>query len=240
VAPSVTSASHRPQRRDALRNRQRIVDAAQRLVSDRGLGVSHEQIAEAADLAVGTVYRHFPDRSLLIEEALTGHVEAVVAHALAAEAVEDPWRALVEFMQTGLESRVHNQGLHELVTAAGGGLELAIHSRRRIAPIARRIVARCQDAGVVRPDVTVYDLALVPMMIGALGHSARNADPDLWRRHLMIILDGLRYRGAPLPGKPPSARVVDAVAARWLPTGREPKRRRGSAGTSNAPVARLP
>lgn len=220
----MSSASHRPQRRDARRNRQRIVDAAQRLVSDRGLGVSHEQIAEAADLAVGTVYRHFPDRNVLIQEALTGHVDAVVSHALAAEAIEDPWLALVEFMQTGLESRVRNQGLHELVTAAGGGLELAINSRRRIAPIAGRIVARCHEAGVLRPDVTVYDLALVPMMIGALGHSARTVDPGLWRRHLTIILDGFRHHGAPLPGQPPSAQVVDAVTGSWVPSGRELKR----------------
>jgi AcrR family transcriptional regulator len=225
VGTSSPSASHRPQRRDARRNRQRIVDAALQLVSDRGLGVSHEQITEAADLAVGTVYRHFPDRDVLIQEALAGHVDAVVSHALAAETIEDPWEALVVFMQTGLESRVRNQGLHELVTAAGGGLDLAVHSRKRIAPVAARIVARCHEAGALRPEVTVYDLALVPMMIGALGHSARTVDPGLWRRHLMIFLDGLRYAGAPLPGRPPSARVVDAVTGSWRPSGPEPKRR---------------
>lgn len=227
VSSPVSSASDRPLRRDARRNRQRIVDAAQQLVSDRGLGVSHEQIAEAADLAVGTVYRHFPDRTVLIEEVLGGHVEAVVSRALLAEAVDDPWQALVEFMQTGLESRVRNQGLHELVMAAGGGLDLAVHSRRRIAPVAARIVDRCHEAGVLRPDVTVYDLALVPMMIGVLGHSARSVDPDLWRRHLMIILDGFRHHGAPLPGTAPSPEVVDAVTGGPLSSGRE--RRRGAA-----------
>ena len=220
----MSSASNRPQRRDARRNRQRIVDAVRQLVTDRGLGVSHEQIAEAADLAVGTVYRHFPDRNVLIQEALTGHVDAVVAHALAAEAIEDPWEALVAFMQTGMESRVQNQGLHELVMAAGGGLELAVQSRRRIAPVAARIVARCHEAGVLRPDVTVYDLAMVPMMIGALGHSARTVDPGLWRRHLMIMLDGFRHRGAPLPGRPPTARVVAAVTGRRVPDGPKLKR----------------
>ena len=195
-------------------------------VAHRGLGFSHEQIAEAADLAVGTVYRHFPDRTVLIEEVLGAHVEEVVSRALLAEAVDDPWQALVEFMQTGLESRVRNQGLHELVMAAGGGLELAVHSRRRIAPVAARIVDRCHEAGVLRPDVTVYDLALVPIMIGVLGHGARGVDPDLWRRHLVIILDGFRHHGAPLPGTAPAAAVVDAVTGAPLPPGRERGRRR--------------
>jgi hypothetical protein len=168
-----------------------------------------------------------PDRAVLIEEALVDHVEPVVAHALAAERIEDPWLTLVTFMRSGLESPVRNQGLRELVTAAGGGLGLAVHSCRRIALVAARIVARCHEAGVLRPDVTVYDLAMVPMMIGALGHSARAVDPDLWLRHLTIVLDGFRHHGRPLPGTAPTGRVVDAVAENWMLPTPEAKARRG-------------
>lgn len=59
--------------------------------------------------------------------------------------------------------------------------------------------------------MTVYDLALVPMMIGVLGHCARREAPDLWRRQLTIILDGFRYQGAALPGKPPSATDIEKI-----------------------------
>jgi AcrR family transcriptional regulator len=71
-------------RRDAERNRQRILAAAAGLISEQGLGVSHDQIAQAADVAVGTVYRRFPDKASLVEALFADQVDAVVAAARAA------------------------------------------------------------------------------------------------------------------------------------------------------------
>ncbi len=207
----------RPLRRDARRNRQRILEAGRELVVEHGLNVSHEQIAEAADVAVGTVYRHFPDRELLVEELLTGHVDAVVARAEAAAQIEDPWEALVSFMVTGLEIRVANRGLHEIFLGTTRGARLATHSRERIAPLAARIVDRCHRAGVLRPGVGALDLAVVPIMIGALGTSARHASPELWKRHLVAILDGFRYDGGALPGSTPTPGQIDQILSSWRP-----------------------
>ena len=198
--------SDRPLRRDAERNRQRILAAAADLIAERGLGVSHDQIAKAADVAVGTVYRRFPEKSSLIEALYRDQVDAVVSSARAALEIADPWLALVTFMTEILQFQAGNRGLRELSSGAPDSIALATHARTQIAPIVARLLQRAHEAGAVRPDVTEQDLALVPIMIGAVIHSARHVDPGLWRRALTIVLDGLRPGHAtPLPGTVPDS-----------------------------------
>jgi AcrR family transcriptional regulator len=196
----------RPLRRDAERNRQRILTAAASLIAEHGLSVSHDQIAKAADVAVGTVYRRFPEKSSLIEELYRDQVDAVVASARAALQIADPWQALVTFMTEILQFQAGNRGLAELSSGAPDGLALAAYARTQIAPVVHELLARAHHAGIVRPDVTEPDLALVPIMIGAIIHRARDVDPELWRRTLAIVLDGLRpQHQSPLPGTAPGS-----------------------------------
>jgi AcrR family transcriptional regulator len=193
----------RPLRRDAERNRRRILAAAADLIAEQGLGVSHDQIAQAAGVAVGTVYRRFPDKSSLIEALFRDQVDAVVAAARAALQIGDPWSALTTFMTEILQMYAANRGLRELSSGSAHGLALASHARAQIAPVVTELLARAHASHVVRSDVTEQDLALVPIMIGAVIHSARTVDPQLWRRTLTIVLDGLRATNDdPLPGRP--------------------------------------
>src|SRR5438270_6695856 len=84
----------RPLRKDAERNRRRILDAAAELFAERGLGVTLNDIAHHADVGVGTVYRRFPDKDVLIDALFEERVEEMIA--LAEEALQDadPWRGL--------------------------------------------------------------------------------------------------------------------------------------------------
>ena len=96
--------------------------------------------------------------------------------------------------------------LRELSSGSRHGLALGSYARTQIAPVVTELLARARDAGVVRADVTEQDLALVPVMIGAVIHSARAVDPELWRRTLVVVLDGLRaVHHDPLPGTPPDS-----------------------------------
>lgn len=208
----------RPLRRDAERNRQRILAAAAELIAEHGLEVSHDQIAKYADVAVGTVYRRFPDRSTLIEAIYRDQVDDVVRTARSALEIADPWEGLVTFMTGVMQFLADNRGLRELSSAAADGLALGRYARTQIAPVVVELVARARDAGVVRDDLTEQDLAVVPIMIGAVIHSSRHVDPGLWRRMLTIVLDGLRPGGTPaLPGHAPDtgdvARIISAEPA---------------------------
>lgn len=206
LVSKASDSSARPLRRDAERNRQRILQAAAQLAAENGLAISHDQIAHAADVAVGTVYRRFPDRSALIDALFTDQVAVVVADARAALTISDPWQALVTFMNNVLDHQAANRGLRELTTSTPDGLALATHARTQIAPVVTELLGRAQQAGVVRPDITEQDLALIPLMIGAVIHATGSSNADLWRRTLAIVLNGLRPgHPDPLPIAPVNA-----------------------------------
>jgi AcrR family transcriptional regulator len=205
-------ATRRPLRRDAERNRRRILDAARKLVAQRGLAISHDEIARAAEVAVGTVYRRFPDKESLVEALYADRLDEVVAAAEAARDLPDPWQALVAFMTDTLEKQADNRGLGDLAYGTARAMKLSTQARERVAPVVDDIVRRARAAGVVRAGVGATDLAFVPIMVGAVMESARGIDDDLWRRMLVLLLDGFRSgQNTPLPGGQPSGETFDVI-----------------------------
>lgn len=181
----------RPLRKDAERNRQRILTAARSLVAVNGLGVSHDQLAEAADVAVGTVYRRFPDKDSLFEALFTEDVDRVMALARRSLEMADPWEALVAFVTESLELQAGNRGLKEFLMFNVTS-DTMNDCRARLLPVIDQIVARAHQAGVLRPGITTFDLGMVPLMIGPVMDGCRAVRPELWRRSLDIVLNGLR------------------------------------------------
>lgn len=192
----------RPLRRDAERNRRRILDAAAEVFADRGLGASLDDIAHHAEVGVGTVYRRFPSKDLLIDALFEEQMNDVVALAEEGLAIEDAWTGLVHFMTRATELQAHNRGLKELLLGArmGEPSGVAASCRERIEPAVGRLVARAQADGSLRADVVLTDLPLIQLMVGALVDYTRGVDPEVWHRLLVVVLDGLRAQpGAPTP-----------------------------------------
>jgi AcrR family transcriptional regulator len=214
----------RPLRRDAERNRQRILDAARELVAEVGLDVSHDDIARAAEVGVGTVYRRFPDKQELIDELFDERVDQIIALAEAARALDDPWQGLYAFVAGNLELQAGDQGLKELMLGNSRAGELAQRAQRRIGPAVRELVERAHASGQLRPDVGVEDFPLIQMMVGAVMEDARHIDPNLWRRALALVLDGYRAGARPdlLPGTTPSPEQIEQVLTHWRPPRRSP------------------
>src|SRR3954471_24303008 len=100
---SASELSDRPLRRDAERNRQRILAAAGELSTERGLRVTLDDIAHHAGVGVGTVYRRFPDKEVLIDALFEQRLERMRATAEQALADPDPWNGLVRFFERGCE-----------------------------------------------------------------------------------------------------------------------------------------
>jgi transcriptional regulator SbtR-like protein len=117
-----------------------------------------------------------------------------------------------------LELQADDRGLQELLTGAGHQLEFAAHARQHIAPIVTTLIQCAQDAGVLREDVTQPDIALIPIMVGAVIDGARGVAPDAWRRTLAIVLDGLRPGApTPLPGAAPTPTEFDSIMRNKAP-----------------------
>lgn len=211
----------RPLRRDAERNRRRILDAAAEVFADRGLGASLDEIAERAEVGVGTVYRRFPNKDELIDALFDEELEGIVRLAEEGLAIDDPWDGLEHFLRSALERQARNRGLKELLLGArGGGPDgCAPRGRERIEPVARRLVERAQADGSLRPDAAVTDMPLIQLMVGAVVDYTREVDPDVWRRLLTLVLDGLRADGTrtTMPTAPLDSDAAAAAMSGWRP-----------------------
>jgi AcrR family transcriptional regulator len=181
----------RPLRRDAERNRQRILDAARELFAEEGLGVTLNDIAHHAGVGVGTVYRRFPDKSHLIEELFEQRLEDIVGLASRALDDPDPWQGLKTFLRRMLELQANDRGAKDLLTASPDGLDRVAKIRSRLLPIGLELVRRARATGQVRSDIAAPDLPVIQLMLSTLIDASRDVSPDLWRRYLGIITRGL-------------------------------------------------
>jgi len=214
--PLPTAASDKPLRRDAERNRQRILDAARELFAERGLGATLNDVAHHAGVGVGTVYRRFPDKAQLIEELFQQRIEEAVALMDAATADPDAWHGLVGFLTELAELQAADRALKEILTSTPDGAQRVCRMRDRLMPGGAELVRRAQEAGQLRSDIAVTDMPMIQLMLGSLMDASRDVEPELWRRYLALFLRGLAPDDAPAeplaPG-PLSPDQIDPVMA---------------------------
>jgi AcrR family transcriptional regulator len=209
--------TERPLRRDAERNRQRILEAAGEVFAKRGLGATMDDIADRAGVGVGTVYRRFPDKDLLIDALFEERIGALVTIAEQALAESDPWDGLVMFLEEGLAQQAADRGLKELVLGSHHGRERVAQARARLKPLVDQLVERAQAEGKLRDDVESTDFAMIHLMLGASVDFTERVEPGSWRRFLGIVLDGLRprSRAKPLAGRALTDDQLDAAMGEW-------------------------
>jgi AcrR family transcriptional regulator len=208
-----TSADRRPLRADAERNRRLILDSARELFACKGLHVGLDEIARHAGVGVGTVYRRFPDKEALIGELFDDRIQTLVSRLDDAATISDDWEAFRAFVATFAQMQAEDRGLKELMFK-GDQVGRKDVARDQIKPRVGAMIARAQAAGVVRADLATPDMALVNIMLGTLADAARDTDPEVWKRALTIVLDGLvvaRDGVTPLPGEPLDPDQIDAT-----------------------------
>ena len=192
------SATDRPLRADAERNRERILSAAAEVFAERGLDVSMDDVAAAAGVGVGTVYRRFPDKEVLIDTLFQEHLDEWARIYEEGLDDPDPWHAVVSTHERALELWANNRGLKEILLGSPQASERATKQRMQLHPLAAKLIERAQAAGEIRADATTQDYGVVLMMVGAVMDAAEGVSPELWRRYLRIALQGLRPEGTPL------------------------------------------
>lgn len=220
ATPLPAERPERPLRRDAERNRRRILDAARELFASQGLHVSLDEIAAHAEVGVGTVYRRFPDKNTLIDALFDEEIATVVGLAEDALLQPDPWDGLEQFVRTSLEMQASNRGLRELLFGNRNGVDCAARGRDRIAPLVGTLVERAHANGALRADVEISDMPLIQLMVGTVVDYTRDVDPDVWRRLLTLVLDGLRADGSvrtPMPAPALSHEQAVRAMQSWRP-----------------------
>jgi AcrR family transcriptional regulator len=183
----------RPMRADASRNRARLVEAARAAFTARGSNATVEEMAKAADVGVGTLYRHFPRRIDLVEAVYREDVDGLVAHAGELVGSADPWEGLVAWLEAFVRyAQAKRTFLTELHEAFEKSPDLAVQSREKIAAAAGSVLSQAQSAGVARADVSKDDLM---QLVGGMC-MARNATLEQNQRLLTFVLDGIRAQPA--------------------------------------------
>ena len=203
----------RPLRKDAQRSRRLVLDAAADLFARHGLEVGFDEIARAAGVGVGTVYRRFPDRQALVDALFSEKVDALLAGAAADLEIPDPWAAIVAFCERSIREGQRDRGLAQVLAGETQGLGRLDELRAGMGRLVDALVERAQHAGSVRADVDGVDLAVLTHLLSRV---AVDEGEDFWRRYLALFLDALRAEPArrPLPVPPPTPAQFDEILHR--------------------------
>ena len=183
-------ATERHLRADAQRNRERILEAATTLMATQGIDVPIDEIAQLAQVGVGTLYRNFPTKGALFEALLMARISPLVAAARSAADSDDPGDAFVTFVRELCDEFADFKALADAMAASGVDLTATKHeiSGDLIAAVST-LLQRAQEAGRIRPDVNITD---VSAMMAGLSHADPSfMDPSQRKRCVALVCDSL-------------------------------------------------
>lgn len=208
-------------RKDAERNRQRIQLAARELFALRGIEATLNDVAHHAGVGVGTVYRRFATKDELLEAIFEDSIDQIVELAKAALKIEHSWDAFAWFVEQVCELTATDRGLREMICSRAYGGYRVECVRLQLDPHISQIVERARDDGHLRPEVQSTDIPVVNLLAGTVSEYAGHVAPELWRRYVALLLDGMRAH----PGQQPIAvdalddRQMDEAMKGWHPAG---------------------
>jgi AcrR family transcriptional regulator len=197
-----------PLRRDAAANRELLLDAAAKVFADHGLDASVEEIARVAGVGIGTLYRRFPTKDALIAALVQELLDTLTR--LAREATEQPdGRGLEHFLEASSAYQAGHLGCLPRLWKAEPDSE----TLRRVRQVIAALLEDAKRHGRAREELTSTDLTMVMWSIRGVIETTRDVAPDAWRRHLDILVAGLRPASTPLTHRPLTRAQVDKVVA---------------------------
>lgn len=196
--PKAEAATGRRPRADARRNVDALVQAAKSVFATSGVDAPVREIAEAAGVGVGTVYRHFPRRADLIKAVFRSEIDACADAADTLAAQYAPGDALERWMQRYVDFVATKRGLGAALHSGDPAYEsLPAYFDDRLRPALGSLLAAAEDAGDIDADIAPDELLHA---VASLCASTYDTGPDRCRRLVALLVDGLRY-GASTPAR---------------------------------------
>jgi AcrR family transcriptional regulator len=182
----------REPRADARRNLTALLDAAMKVFATSGVDAPIRDIAEKAGVGVGTLYRHFPQRSDLIVAVFRKEVDACAAAASTMAGQYEPGEALEHWLNRFIEFVAAKRGLAAALHSGDPAYDpLPAYLMEHLAPAASRLLQAAATAGVVRSDVEASDFLM------AVAHlcspDGKGGITEASRRMVSLLIDGIRY-----------------------------------------------
>jgi AcrR family transcriptional regulator len=187
TAPAIPAPDAKPLRADARRNRERILKAARAVFADQGIDAQIDDVARRAKVGVGTVYRHFPTKELLLDAVTREHFEAIAG--LAREALREPdgWTGFSQLVWNAAERNAADRSFCEVMSARD---KSDVVEECGLADMTQVLMDRAKAEGAMRADAGPFDVPI--MMIGVSAVMQTLPDEAHWRRYIQLMLDGLR------------------------------------------------
>lgn len=218
---TTTGEPRRALRKDAERNRERVLGAARELFAQRGLEATLNDVAHHADVGVGTVYRRFATKQELLDAIFESGIDQIVALAESALDRENSWDGFVWFVEQLCELTATDRGLREMVYSTAYGGYPVDCARLRLVPPISTLFERARADGYLRTDAHHTDMPILGMLAGTVSEWAGHVEPELWRRYVALLLDGLRHRDGQtrLPVDALDDDQVNTAMHGWQPAG---------------------
>jgi AcrR family transcriptional regulator len=191
----------RAQRADARRNREAVLVAAKALLADQGLDAQMPDIARAAGVGVGTVYRHFPTKDDLIWALVLQRFERFAEKAREGLEMDDPWDGVAELIRFATQIQADDRGLCEVMGSRSEMMAAAAQAAG-LPELSDQLVKRAQRAGALRRDLSWEDIPMIACGLGSITQMQVGPGAGRWPRLVEIILDGLRAPGGRKLPKP--------------------------------------
>jgi len=213
VSQSEVEQLRRPLRRDARQSRDKLIAAAQREFAAHGVDASLEKVAREAGVAIGTLYRHFPTRLDLLVAALAPRLQEFVDGAEKAVKMSDPWEGFVAYLENLFAVQAGDRGFNDFLSRRFPGNAETEHIHDVMCQQIEDVLARAQDAGKARPDITQADIVNLIWSNGRIIDATSAKAPTAWRRQLYLMLDAYRAERAHSLPEPPmtSEQLYDAM-----------------------------
>ena len=181
-------------RADASRNRVRLLEAAADAFAVKGSGVPLEDVAQAAGVGIGTLYRHFPTRDSLIEAVYRHEVDLLSERADELLETLPPDQALAAWLQLFVRHVATKRGmLAALKSIIGSDKTFFEQSRAQAVAAATKILDAGVAAGTIRADIDGSDLLRA---VGGICMSTDQERSEASERLVGLLFDGLRHGAA--------------------------------------------
>jgi AcrR family transcriptional regulator len=193
----------RPLRRDAREHREKLLATAQREFAARGVDASLEKIARDAGVAIGTLYRHFPTRLDLLMAAFKPRLREFLDGATKALEMDDPWEGFAYYLENLFRVQAGDRGFNDFLSRRFTDNAETERIHDQMCQQIGDVLARAQEAGEARPDITQADIINLIWSNGRIIDATSATAPNAWRRYLYLMLDAYRAeRAHPLPEPP--------------------------------------
>lgn len=188
-------------RADARRNRAAVIEAAKQLFADQGLDAQMPDVAKAANVGVGTVYRHFPTKDHLVAALVAERFDRLADRAREDLEASDAWEGFCDLIRFAAEIQADDRGLCEVIGSRPDLMETAAFDVE-LPELCDRLVKRAQRSGQLRRDLEWEDIPMIACGLGGVTQTTPIPSIGRWPRLVEIILDGLRAPGSGKLPKP--------------------------------------